>query len=246
LAVEHGVVRAQAAQQLLPLAALQVQAQQRAEDIVSHAQAQAAELLAQAQAQADSLRRNAADEIEALKASVREEAERRATVSWHERQWASAQALADKASAMNHRLAEVVTRAVQRIVEVEGRGALFQRALAQIEELTFGFHGSKLRVHGADHEAAAKCVADILAKGRLPSLSLVIDPSLEAGSCVFESDAGILDASLQTQLDALQAAMLRAIKRTTADASAPQANAHLDSEAVDAMAGPGLSTPSAG
>jgi type III secretion protein L len=39
-----------------------------------------------------------------------------------------------------------------------------------------------------------------------------VDPTLNPGGCVFESDLGILDASLHTQLEGLRAAMDRAVR----------------------------------
>ena len=49
------------------------------------------------------------------------------------------------------------------------------------------------------------------------TVELKVDPGLKPGSCIFESDLGVLDASLQVQLEGLRGAMERAVRRALAE-----------------------------
>ena len=58
---------------------------------------------------------------------------------------------------------------------------------------------------------ALQSLSELEAQGLAVEVS--VDPALSPGSCVFESEAGIIDASLQTQLDGLRGAMERAVRK---------------------------------
>jgi type III secretion protein L len=65
---------------------------------------------------------------------------------------------------------------------------------------------------------------------------VLVEPGLRPGSCIFESDMGVLDASLETQLDGLRLAVARALRKAApaeADADAEAAEAHCDFDHPD-------------
>jgi type III secretion system HrpE/YscL family protein len=65
-----------------------------------------------------------------------------------------------------------------------------------------------LRVHPADLEELHGCLAPLRARSELSgSLALESDPALGRGDCVVISDAGVLDARIDTQLQALARAL---------------------------------------
>ena len=49
------------------------------------------------------------------------------------------------------------------------------------------------------------------------TVEVQVDAALPVGSCIFESDMGVVDASLSTQLDALRSAMARAVRKAVAE-----------------------------
>jgi type III secretion protein L len=131
---------------------------------------------------------------------------------------------------MHEKLATIVTGAVERIVHTEERAALYQRALRSVRSFARGASTLALRVSADDH-AHARAALDSLKALQTQGLHIEVsvDPALRAGSCVFESEVGILDASLQTQLDGLRAAMDRAVRKALAS-SLPLAGAGEDAD----------------
>lgn len=67
-----------------------------------------------------------------------------------------------------------------------------------------------VRVAPADEVVVSKALA---AMSSGPYLSVVADPRLKRGSCILESDLGVIDASLDTQLKALEKAFTTKIKQ---------------------------------
>lgn len=175
----------------------------------------------QAQALIDAARAEAAATREAARAEAEravrqgyEDGQRQAAVEWHERQAQQARASGEAMGRVQQKLAEVVTAAVERIVGAEKREALYARALGTVQLLTRGATALTLRVHASDHEHARAALASLpAADGAGLAIELRVDPTLKPGGCVFESDQGILDASLETQLLGLRSAMKRAVQR---------------------------------
>jgi type III secretion protein L len=217
LGAPDGVLRHEDLQELLAAQSLRSRLEQAHADALDGARREAQAQLDAAREQARAIVEEAQAQAERLRREAYEEGMRQAVQDWHERQ---AAATLDKGKAlrdMHARLAEVVTAAVERIVHSEDRAALYQRALRNVQSLTRGATALKLRVGPADYDHAQACIGsieDLQAAGL--QVEVVSDSSLRPGSCVFESDLGVLDASLQTQLDGLRAAMERAVRRAVA------------------------------
>jgi type III secretion protein L len=217
LGVEEGVVRAAEMELLESLEQLRRRAEEARAQLLQAAQAQADAVLAAAHEQAQEVGAQARREAQALHRQAREDGLQQAMQEWRERQVDGA---IDKSRAMREmhaRLAEVVTHAVERIVHSEDRGALYQRALKNVQSLTRGASTLRLRVGTEDHAVASACLGALDARAAGLEIELVADASLRPGSCIFESDTGVLDASLQTQLDGLRGAMERAVQRAAAE-----------------------------
>lgn len=215
---EHGVLRAAEVAALMQASALAAEAQARAEAAVADAQARAAGLMNEAQAQAEALLAEAQASIEQAREAARQEGERQAALEWHERQAGHAVDTAKTLRGMHERLADVVTTAVERIVHSENRSALYQRALKSVQTLSRSATALTLRVSPGDADAARTGlaeVAELQAMGM--TVEVLVDAALPVGSCIFESDMGVVDASLSTQLDALRSAMARAVRKAVAE-----------------------------
>jgi type III secretion protein L len=168
--------------------------------------------LEQARGEAAALLEQArADAQEAVRRGY-EEGQHRAALEWHDRQAAEAVARAESLRRMHEKLAAIVTTAVERIVQTESREALYQRALQGVKSLTRGVSTLVLRVSAADYAQASAALAALPAQPHGLTVDVKVDPTLNPGGCVFESDLGILDASLHTQLEGLRAAMDRAVR----------------------------------
>jgi type III secretion protein L len=207
-------------------------AHQQADELLAQAQAHAQELINDAHAQAQTMLEEMEAHVEQAKREGYEEGRHRNSIEWAERQTRQTQSRAQALQNMHEKLAVIVTSAVERIVHTEQRDALYQRALRSVQTLTRGASQLTLRVGPADYEAAAKAVGEL--KGLAANgvqLEVAVDPALKNGSCIFESELGILDASLETQLAGLRNAMGRAVHRALAHAE----ESELDEEPIDEM-----------
>lgn len=210
LGVEDGIVRAEDVQQFLALEECRRMLVDQQEQVLQAAREQAEALLAQAHEQAAVL-------LAASRSDGYEEGHRRAVQEWQARQIGLAIDKGQALRALHKKLAGIVTGAVERIVHTESREALYLRALDNVDGLTEGATSLDLRVNPADYEEARNALAALPEPPHGVSMQVTSDDSLPPGSCVFESDLGVLDASLHTQLEGLRGAMDRAVRTAMAD-----------------------------
>ncbi len=211
LGVEDGIVRAEDVQHLLTLQDCRRVLAEQQDQLLDAARMQAEALLAQAQQQADALLATARSDAERNVRLGYEEGRRKAVQEWQVRQIGLAIDRGQALRALHQKLAGIVTGAVERIVHTESREGLYQRALDSVHGLTHGATSLVLRVNPADYEEARNALAALPEPPHGVSLQVTADDALRPGSCVFESDLGVLDASLHTQLHGLRTAMERAV-----------------------------------
>jgi len=223
--LDHGILRAQDVQRLMTLEEAGRHVAEQGRQVLAEAREEAQALLAQARQQAGQLLADAQADIEAARQQGYQDGHREAVQHWHDERMRQAQDRQDALRATHERLAEIVTTAVERIVQSEDRGTLYQRALKNVQTLTRGASSLTLRVSPADHDHARSGLGVLGPPGDtgLP-VELRVDPSLKPGSCIFESELGVLDASLQVQLEGLRGAMERAVRRALADNAAEGGN----------------------
>jgi len=144
----------------------------------------------------------------------------RALAEWVDRLAQAQRAQARLQSSLRERVAGVIAAAVERIVTVEERGRLFERALTEVDQITGGAVWLKVYVHPDDLEQARTAFTSFDARwrelGQSFPLYVIADAQLAPGSCICESDFGTIDASLETQLRAMRSAVARALKRAAA------------------------------
>jgi type III secretion protein L len=176
------------------------EAQTQAEHVLAQARSQAEALLAQAQQQLD----------QGYQAGLSQGAEQ-ALATWTEQAVSGAHSNQHALERQRERLGGIVALAVERLVEQEDKQALFKRALRTIGKLIKDVPMLTLRVHNDDHAAAQKALLDMVDQvgGSVP-IEVVSDAALAEGSCRFESDNGVIDAGLATQLAAIKRAVVRA------------------------------------
>ncbi len=118
---------------------------------------------------------------------------------------------------MRERLAELIASAVEQIVQVEDSQGLFLRALSSLDQIVEGASFLTVSVNRNDF-AKAQQVFDEFAnewsrRGQPIKIIVHADKDLPAGSCICESEFGIVDASLHTQVQAMRAALERALAK---------------------------------
>ena len=220
--VDDGILPAALAGGVADFDALRGSMAAQREQVLQAARAEAQALLQRAQQDADGLREAARVDAERMRQEACEAGRRQAALEWHRQQTGSVIDKAQMLRNMHEKLATIVTAAVERIVHTEQRGALYQRALRGVQGLARGASTLALRVNAGDYEharAAIESLQSLQAQGL--HIEVSVDPALPPGGCVFESEGGILDASLQTQLDGLRAAMDRAVRKALIDSDVP-------------------------
>lgn len=173
-----------------------------AEELAARSKQTAAQLVADAQ-------RQALTEVERGYA----DGQAQAAEQWHGHHARLLAAQGEGMSAPEQKLAEIVVMAVQRIIHIEPREALWQRALQTVQELMQRSGTVSLRVSAGEADRARAAVASWPVASPLNGLTVEVraDPTLAPGSCVFESELGTLDASLDIQLAGIRSALARAV-----------------------------------
>ncbi|WP_193102683.1 type III secretion system stator protein SctL [Burkholderia sp. Z1] len=123
---------------------------------------------------------------------------------------------------MRGRMAEIVAVAVEQIVRSEGTSALFERALSAVDRIVEGSTCLRVAVHPDDLDDARTAFDGLASRwrdlGRPLPVTVSADRRLARGSCLCESDVGLIDASVSTQLRTMRAAIARALKESVQEA----------------------------
>jgi type III secretion protein L len=215
---ENGLIKAADFAQLTSFLHVNATMHAKAEALLHEAGAQAEQLLAQAQSQAEALLEDARAQQKDGFARGFEKGHHDGLQTWTTRALedaAKGQRALDK---QRDRLGGLVAMAVERVVEQEDKQALFQRALRSVGKLLQEVPLLTLRVHQSDRDTARRAVDAVLAGvAGGAQIEVVSDTRLESGSCLFESDQGVIDAGLQTQLAAIKRAAVKAARRGAVD-----------------------------
>ena len=111
-------------------------------------------------------------------------------------------------------IVKVVTEAVERVIgEIDAEERIVRIVRTALNAVRSQQH-VVVRVAPADEKAVTEALAPMLGGGPGGSgfLNVIMDPRLAAGSCILESELGVLDASLDTQLKALTRAFNAKVK----------------------------------
>lgn len=111
-------------------------------------------------------------------------------------------------------IVKVVTEAVERVIGELDSNERIVRIVRTALTAVRSQQRVVVRVAPPDEKAVSEALAPMLASGLGSSsfLNVIMDPRLSPGSCILESELGVLDASLATQLGALERAFNAKIK----------------------------------
>jgi type III secretion protein L len=187
-------------------------------------------LLAHGEAEVSAMRAQAAAEVAAMAAAAEQERARayreglerglrEANEQWTERAMRVAWSRQRDLERQTERLSQIVAMAIDRILEKEDRGALYQRAVRTVARLVKDVPLLRLRVPEAERDTAQAAVDAVLSSLEAPPrIEVTADASLDDGGCIFETDNGVVDASLDVQLAAIKRAVTRAAELAAAEA----------------------------
>ncbi|WP_063778203.1 type III secretion system stator protein SctL [Burkholderia cepacia] len=198
------------------------QAGQDARAELDAAREEARRIVAAGRADADALLDAARAEFASAEQRGFEEGSARGAADWLVN---VAQAGSDARAAqdrMRVRMAEIVAVAVEQIVRSEGTSALFERALSAVDRIVEGSTCLRVAVHPDDLDDARAAFDGLASRwrdlGRPLPVTVSADRRLARGSCLCESDVGLIDASVSTQLRTMRAAIARALKESVQEA----------------------------
>lgn len=116
---------------------------------------------------------------------------------------------------MQPALAEVVVEAVSLLARGIDREAFMARALEVLRASLRDVSWARLRVHPSAVAAAEAALVELDRETGLGRVAKVVpDESLSPYGCVLESEVGTIDASLETQLRTIRAAISQAVRET--------------------------------
>lgn len=218
--VEDGLVRADDFASLTSLLDAAASVEESAKRLLADAAVKAEQLIADAQARFDAAHRQGVDQ-----------GEQEGLRQWTARSLRGAAGAQQALEKQNARLGRIVSLAVERIVAQEDKEALYKRAIQAVNHIVKEVPLLTLRVSPGDHAAAQKAVEAATEDGRSLPIEVLADAALPLGSCVFESDQGVIDAGLETQLAAIERAVQRASRQVPDAAGAPAEVAQADTDA---------------
>lgn len=211
IGIENGIVRREEFAALMDIDAACVEARRQREAMLEGARNEAAAILAEAQTRADELVAEAQQQYTDGFAHGQEEGLRQAVADWHAR---SARHFLDQRAVLiktRERFAELVASALERLAGTIDRRAVFVQAAREMDRLIDAGSPLTVRVHPEDLAAAKEafdgCAQRWLERGRPVTLTVLAERRLSPGSCVCESDLGMLDAGLDTQLTGMRTAL---------------------------------------
>jgi type III secretion protein L len=121
------------------------------------------------------------------------------------------------------RLVKTVMDALQAILHEIGERAVMERLVRRTLSNSSRTNALRLVVAAQQFEMVNELLAPVLAQfPEIQFVDVVKDPAREPGTCVLESEFGIVDASLDTQIAAVREGLIRAFvgKRRAVPASA--------------------------
>ncbi len=121
----------------------------------------------------------------------------------------------DSIEELEHQLVKVVMDAVTKIIGTFEEAELVTRVVHQGLNAVRGSKSILMRVSSQDERVLRETLQNYLVGRDNPSgyINLVADPNLKMGDCLLETEQGVVEASLSSQLKILQRSLENHIKR---------------------------------
>lgn len=129
----------------------------------------------------------------------------------------------DYLSEVEHKFVDLVMAAVRKILGEFEETELTRRVVRQALQVVRNQPQATIRVCPAQADRLHQRLHEILAGyNSLGMVEVVPDPRLEQGDCILETEIGVVDAGLETQLEALERALRARLQKRADSASAPR------------------------
>lgn len=177
---------------------------------------EAGELLAAARGRADAIRAEAEEAYETRRREGYEDGVMEGRMEQAEKMMETAMQAVEYIENIEETLVKVVTSAVRKIIgELDER----ERIVRVVRTALVSVRSQQkvlIRVCPADEPAVREALAAMIASapGGVSFLDVPADPRMKPGDCILESELGVVDAGLETQLRALENALAGKIKES--------------------------------
>ena len=177
---------------------------------------EAGELLAAARGRADAIRAEAEEAYETRRREGYEDGVMEGRMEQAEKMMETAMQAVEYIENIEETLVKVVTSAVRKIIgELDER----ERIVRVVRTALVSVRSQQkvlIRVCPADEPAVREALAAMIASapGGVSFLDVSADPRMKPGDCILESELGVVDAGLETQLRALENALGGKIKES--------------------------------
>ena len=177
---------------------------------------EAGELLAAARGRADAIRAEAEEAYETRRREGYEDGVMEGRMEQAEKMMETAMQAVEYIEHIEETLVKVVTSAVRKIIgELDER----ERIVRVVRTALVSVRSQQkvlIRVCPADEPAVREALAAMIASapGGVSFLDVSADPRMKPGDCILESELGVVDAGLETQLRALENALAGKIKES--------------------------------
>ncbi len=183
-----------------------------AERIVAAARAASEERVAAAEREAAEIREAAKDSANKMQAAARDRGLAEGLAAWEARVLEATRAVDERVAEARDQVVHLAMQTARKLLrrELEARP---ESIVPTIESAlrTLGRSGRDVRVHVHPEDAAALAAARadlVVADPRWEHLRVVAEESMERGGCRIESEIGTVDASVESQLRAIEEHLL--------------------------------------
>ncbi|MDR1591188.1 MAG: HrpE/YscL family type III secretion apparatus protein [Puniceicoccales bacterium] len=120
---------------------------------------------------------------------------------------------ADNVKYLESSIAGLVVKALQRIIGEVDRRELIVNVVRQALKAVKNQQEAILKVSPQDSQAVRDNLKEILSDGIVDYLEVIADSRLKPGTCILETDLGVIDASLDIQLEAIIGAFKKVMSK---------------------------------
>ena len=167
---------------------------------------QSSEILDAARARAEAMNREAEIAYETRREEGYRDGQEEGRLEHAEKVLETVLSSVDYLSSLENTLVGIVTASIRKVIGEIDANELIVRVVRNALSTVRNQQRVIIRVAPADEKAVSDALAVMIqsAPGGVGFLDVVADGRLERGSCLLESELGVVDASLETQLKALE------------------------------------------
>lgn len=166
------------------------------------------QMLAEAQQQAQELLGNAAQEYERQRQSGYEDGMNEAKIEMAEQMIEMAERTVDYFAQVEGKIAGLVMTALRKLIGEFDDAELTLRMVRHALQIVSNQPQVTIRIHPTQEQALRKRLSELLAGYTgIGAVEINADPRLNVSGCILETEMGVVDASLEVQLQALERAL---------------------------------------